>query len=146
MKSGALVLLVGLLALWTEPTSASDEQRLVHPGDCPTVPQVSVFARCKDTCQDDQDCPFTQKCCSIGCGMDCVDSALSYKCVFPSEYGACNESISHYYYDPLEDQCLQFNYSGCGGNDNNFETTEACEEACRKTISGPRPKSHQPSS
>ncbi|KAL5112326.1 Histone acetyltransferase KAT5 [Taenia crassiceps] len=32
--------------------------------------------------------------------------------------------------DGSESECVQFTYGGCGGNANNFETKEACEERC----------------
>ena len=39
-------------------------------------------------------------------------------------------SIPRYYYDKETRQCHGFTYGGCPGNTNNFETVEACEEAC----------------
>ena len=35
-----------------------------------------------------------------------------------------------YYFDKYENRCQQFIYSGCGGNDNNFETRAECERSC----------------
>ena len=39
-------------------------------------------------------------------------------------------SIQRFYYDNETRQCQSFTYGGCQGNTNNFETVEACEEAC----------------
>ena len=35
-------------------------------------------------------------------------------------------------YDPTVDQCLAFEYQGCGGNWNRFSTAAACSNRCRK--------------
>lgn len=36
-----------------------------------------------------------------------------------------------YYYDQHDAECHAFNYTGCGGNDNNFRDYEACMSVCR---------------
>ncbi|XP_030152561.1 LOW QUALITY PROTEIN: tissue factor pathway inhibitor 2, partial [Lynx canadensis] len=43
---------------------------------------------------------------------------------------ACRARIPSYYYDRYTQSCRKFMYGGCEGNDNNFETWEACDEAC----------------
>lgn len=35
-----------------------------------------------------------------------------------------------YYYDSNAKRCLPFNYGGCRGNENNFESSEKCEKIC----------------
>jgi hypothetical protein len=35
-----------------------------------------------------------------------------------------------WYYNTQKHQCLSFKHSGCGGNDNRFETRELCEKRC----------------
>lgn len=35
-----------------------------------------------------------------------------------------------YYYDTNAKRCLPFNYGGCRGNENNFESSEKCEKIC----------------
>ena len=34
----------------------------------------------------------------------------------------------------MTDQCEEFTYSGCGGNDNQFPTKQECEQACGKKV------------
>ncbi|KAJ6655572.1 hypothetical protein lerEdw1_005043 [Lerista edwardsae] len=101
-----------------------------HPGVCPTRKVVQTFAPCNDTCTDDRDCPLTQKCCFTGCSRGCLDPVRSDRCQLPPETGPCKAKIRRWYYSPAQRKCLLFTYGGCHGNSNNFETEEACEEAC----------------
>ncbi len=48
----------------------------------------------------------------------------------PTEKGTCSESIQRYTYSVTMGKCLTFEYSGCDGNLNNFETIEECESVC----------------
>lgn len=51
-------------------------------------------------------------------------------CLLPPDEGPCRARIPSYYYDRYTQSCRKFMYGGCEGNDNNFETWEACDEAC----------------
>lgn len=51
-------------------------------------------------------------------------------CMSPAEKGTCSESIQRYTYSVNMGKCLLFEYSGCEGNLNNFETMEECESVC----------------
>ncbi|XP_076348776.1 uncharacterized protein LOC143246253 isoform X2 [Tachypleus tridentatus] len=51
-------------------------------------------------------------------------------CNLPSDAGQCSDYLKRYYYNPNYNGCRQFIYSGCGGNNNNFETKVECEDAC----------------
>ena len=51
-------------------------------------------------------------------------------CYLAPEAGACNNSLSRYYFDASSKQCVAFTFSGCGGNSNNFITLEKCRETC----------------
>uniref|UniRef100_A0A803TQK6 BPTI/Kunitz inhibitor domain-containing protein n=1 Tax=Anolis carolinensis TaxID=28377 RepID=A0A803TQK6_ANOCA len=54
-------------------------------------------------------------------------------CKLPPEQGkwSCSEKISRYYYNQKSKHCEQFIYSGCGGNANNFSSSQ---ESGRGTI------------
>ncbi|GFU22641.1 boophilin-G2 [Nephila pilipes] len=56
-------------------------------------------------------------------------------CNMVPETGDCDEILYRWYYDSGDSKCNIFEYSGCGGNDNNFVTRVMCEDAC----SGKRP-------
>lgn len=44
--------------------------------------------------------------------------------------GNCDAAIERWYHDPATGLCRGFIYGGCGGNDNNYESFEACQKAC----------------
>uniref|UniRef100_A0A2C9JGS2 BPTI/Kunitz inhibitor domain-containing protein n=1 Tax=Biomphalaria glabrata TaxID=6526 RepID=A0A2C9JGS2_BIOGL len=58
-------------------------------------------------------------------------------CYLSSETGLCKASIEMYHYDPSTQKCFTFYYSGCGGNDNRFESEELCLANCTKPARPP---------
>ncbi|TFK07773.1 leucine-rich repeat serine/threonine-protein kinase 2 [Platysternon megacephalum] len=72
MKSvGVLLLLVGLLTLWTELPGASG-QKPEKPGTCPLNYIWCIQAE-PNQCAWDFECRGKQKCCYFFCAMRCVD-------------------------------------------------------------------------
>jgi hypothetical protein len=57
----------------------------------------------------------------------CVPQAV---CDQPVALGPCNAVILRWYHDAASGTCRPFTYGGCGANDNNFETSAACERQC----------------
>ncbi len=55
--------------------------------------------------------------CSLACGQ-------------PLNDGICKMSISSWYFDTKSGECQFFLFGGCGGNDNRFDTYEACSWKC----------------
>lgn len=53
------------------------------------------------------------------------------RCTEPPHTGTCRDKITRWYYNPLKQQCFRFNYGGCHGNENNFESSEQCMKVCR---------------
>ncbi|KAM6964080.1 WAP, Kazal, immunoglobulin, Kunitz and NTR domain-containing protein 2-like [Tautogolabrus adspersus] len=68
--------------------------------------------------------------------MQCCGPELSGPCGLPSLQGSCKAYEPRWAYSSILQQCQPFIYGGCDGNDNNFESKEACEEMC------PYPKNH----
>ncbi|GAV03191.1 hypothetical protein RvY_13653 [Ramazzottius varieornatus] len=54
-------------------------------------------------------------------------------CRLTPERGPCRESQRRWYYDVKVDNCTQFVFGGCSGNQNNFDTFERCDLTCRRT-------------
>ncbi|XP_064464808.1 papilin-like isoform X16 [Ornithodoros turicata] len=51
-------------------------------------------------------------------------------CHLKPDRGPCPGYLPRFYYDPASKSCNQFNYGGCQGNANNFESTDECMKAC----------------
>ena len=46
------------------------------------------------------------------------------------EVGDCDGVFLRWYFDSDYLKCRTFEYGGCDGNGNNFESLEECEESC----------------
>lgn len=53
------------------------------------------------------------------------------RCTELPSTGICRDSFTKWYYDPFQKDCKRFNYGGCGGNENRFDSQEACIKFCR---------------
>lgn len=51
-------------------------------------------------------------------------------CAFKDEQGPCKAVKDRFFFNVDHGRCELFEYGGCGGNANNFETLEECEETC----------------
>lgn len=51
-------------------------------------------------------------------------------CAMRDDPGPCKAIKERYFFNVDTGSCELFEYGGCGGNDNNFETMEACVETC----------------
>lgn len=56
----------------------------------------------------------------------------SVDCDAPVEVGPCKARIRSFYYDSDRNDCLEFNYGGCQGNGNRFQSRKECLNNCRK--------------
>ena len=52
------------------------------------------------------------------------------RCLRRPEFGSCSNFTTRYYYDIKCGCCRTFSYSGCEGNNNNFDTEEQCLNKC----------------
>ncbi|VDK57352.1 unnamed protein product [Anisakis simplex] len=47
-----------------------------------------------------------------------------------ADQGACAVRTRRYFYDSSTNRCTEFEYGGCEGNLNNFDTRLKCEQFC----------------
>lgn len=55
---------------------------------------------------------------------------LSGRCSLPPETGPCRAAFRRWYFNSTVNECVEFVYGGCEGNENNFETKENCNTTC----------------
>ncbi|XP_040083712.1 tissue factor pathway inhibitor [Oryx dammah] len=53
-------------------------------------------------------------------------------CLTPADRGLCRANVTRFYYNSVIGKCHTFEYSGCGGNENNFTSRKACFRACER--------------
>ncbi|XP_052421194.1 tissue factor pathway inhibitor a [Carassius gibelio] len=51
-------------------------------------------------------------------------------CALKKDEGPCKAIKDRFYFDTEAGRCEPFEYGGCQGNENNFETLQECEEMC----------------
>ena len=51
-------------------------------------------------------------------------------CSLLPDPGPCGSQVTRWYYLPREEDCIQFPWGGCQGNDNNFVSIHQCRAAC----------------
>ncbi|XP_037082324.1 tissue factor pathway inhibitor-like [Pollicipes pollicipes] len=84
----------------------------------------------------------TLEMCRAQCGGGQSDTKRAHEqkgadiCTLPAEVGDCRAALPRYFFDPKSSQCKEFTYGGCGGNRNNFQTLEDCEQKCRSDQRG----------
>ncbi|XP_053122553.1 tissue factor pathway inhibitor 2 [Hemicordylus capensis] len=67
----------------------------------------------------------------------CMDYCLPVKtapllCYRAKDEGLCSASVPRFFYNIKTKRCEELNYTGCGGNENNFVTQKDCWKVCRK--------------
>uniref|UniRef100_A0A672M0Z7 WAP domain-containing protein n=1 Tax=Sinocyclocheilus grahami TaxID=75366 RepID=A0A672M0Z7_SINGR len=78
------------------------------PGVCP----ISNIGACVELCSQDGNCPKDEKCCSNGCGHQCMPPYKEKPGVCPSSnIGACVELCSQDSNCPNDEKCCS---NGCG--------------------------------
>ncbi|OUC41531.1 putative Kunitz/Bovine pancreatic trypsin inhibitor domain protein [Trichinella nativa] len=74
----------------------------------------------------------TEDMCKLRCvsGAHALGVEIPAACSEEKDPGPCFGYIVRFYYNPRNMRCEVFVYGGCGGNSNNFETKEACNQIC----------------
>ncbi|XP_058616625.1 waprin-Phi1-like isoform X1 [Onychostoma macrolepis] len=91
------------------------EKPIAKPGMCPrNNVEEAMMGLCAELCSHDSDCPDDQKCCSNGCGHECMAPYKEKPGVCPRQkpgFGACVESCLNDGNCPNEEKCCS---NGCG--------------------------------
>ena len=98
-------------------------------------------------CTSDSNCPTTHTCTSGSStgasGQICcprtrtcthpivnAHTCTETICAQAQIIGQCTQYTTRYWFNAQNGQCELFQFSGCGGNDNNFRTFSDCQTAC----------------
>ena len=71
--------------------------------------------------------------------------SVGERCRMAHDYGLCHGSQLQWFYDHRSQLCRSFQYSGCGGNANRFDTYGACSVVCSDlniTTTSPKATTH----
>ncbi|KAH9509634.1 hypothetical protein Btru_044075 [Bulinus truncatus] len=59
-----------------------------------------------------------------------IDALVPANCLLPNDAGPCKGTFKRFYYDTVVRNCVGFTYTGCGGNNNRFESVTSCQQTC----------------
>uniref|UniRef100_A0A8C5R749 WAP, follistatin/kazal, immunoglobulin, kunitz and netrin domain containing 1 n=1 Tax=Leptobrachium leishanense TaxID=445787 RepID=A0A8C5R749_9ANUR len=100
---------LGLQVLrWSFDTQTGDCKTFLHRWCPSTSNSFQSYEECRTACQTTPGDP----------------------CILPPVRGPCKTLEWRWAYSQLMRQCLSFVYGGCQGNQNNFESKQACEDHC----------------
>uniref|UniRef100_A0A8R1IMY9 BPTI/Kunitz inhibitor domain-containing protein n=1 Tax=Caenorhabditis japonica TaxID=281687 RepID=A0A8R1IMY9_CAEJA len=80
------------------------------------------------SCASNNDCPSSHEC-KMDQAVCCP--RMQTICTQPLRVGNCDRSVRRYWYSAATRECQSFEYTGCQGNDNNFETLVDCQTFCK---------------
>lgn len=83
---------------------------------------TSRYGCCPDGVTDAQGSQFD--------GCENIPTIPQKACSINKDGGTCSNYTVKYFFDMEYGGCSRFWYSGCGGNDNRFETLEECKGTC----------------
>ncbi|GFS71683.1 papilin [Nephila pilipes] len=100
--------------------------------DCNTFIQCSKRVKTVMLCPNDLHFNERTKKCEKPCDARCNITLLEDYCFLPNVTGNCRAGFYNYFFNKFTGKCEKFLYGGCGGNKNNFQKKEECEEKCSK--------------
>lgn len=78
------------------------------------------------------------------CMNFCASKKMPSFCYSPRDEGSCFANETRYYFNMRRKACEDFNYTGCGGNDNNFSYLKDCQRVCEKAYKRGKRKTQKP--
>uniref|UniRef100_A0A8C0R0K8 BPTI/Kunitz inhibitor domain-containing protein n=1 Tax=Canis lupus dingo TaxID=286419 RepID=A0A8C0R0K8_CANLU len=88
-----------------------------------------------DQCSRSKSCPEKMTCCNFNCSKKCLDLKEDI-CTLPMNVGLCLALIPRWWYNKEYKRCYRFNYGGCSGNNNNFQSEAVCRAICIRKSGG----------
>ncbi|VDD76790.1 unnamed protein product [Mesocestoides corti] len=117
-------------------TTSATCQKFIYGGCSGNANNFETLNQCLDACSPSAGQSVSKDDSIPESGDDVVDTTV---CQLPLEQGNCLAYFQRWGFDASQGRCVQFIYGGCGGNANNFETKEACEQRCIANIPMPIP-------
>lgn len=113
------------------------DSKLGYPSICGSDCSSNCGSDCTSNCGSDcgSNCGCGSNCnsgcgsCTGGSGCD-SGNTIPPRCLEPIKPGLCKAYFPRFAYNSKTRTCEQFIYGGCGGNNNNFNTKEECEQVC----------------
>ncbi|CAF3509066.1 unnamed protein product [Rotaria socialis] len=72
--------------------------------------------------------------CDLSCSSlktsETLTNDIKSACHLPMVRGNCDQQISRWYFNPADQYCHSFQYTGCHGNANSFESEQDCRQIC----------------
>lgn len=96
-------------------------------------PFVNCFRdeyQCPEECEPELKYPGCYICVCEEDDYADLPNQVSPVCLEVKDKGKCIGREERFYYNVVTNRCEKFNYTGCGGNKNNFPTLEECETNC----------------
>ncbi|KAK0412611.1 hypothetical protein QR680_006309 [Steinernema hermaphroditum] len=62
--------------------------------------------------------------------FDSLETCTEQLCLLSIDRGACGGRVTRFAFDRRTNSCISFEYTGCGGNLNNFQSLEDCRSTC----------------
>uniref|UniRef100_A0A0N5AD37 Kunitz/Bovine pancreatic trypsin inhibitor domain protein n=1 Tax=Syphacia muris TaxID=451379 RepID=A0A0N5AD37_9BILA len=124
-------------------------------GQCPTngentllyIHNTDTLATCKSWDNSTKDgVDEVYDCDGVGEMYDCLAGVCcpsrAFTCIQPLDIGdisVANEAEQRWYFDSVNSVCKTFNYTGRGGNSNNFLTQQQCQWYCTNNVNKLKP-------